>query len=320
MSFETPLRILLVEDDDEDALILMNSMRSTHQVAWQVTRVVLLEHALRELRSRPFDVVLLDLSLPDSRGHETIMTIEQRAPLTAVVVLTGLDDDSMVGEAIRQGAQDYLVKGQCDARLIARSLRYAIERKKSHARLLELALQLEQANNKLRELITIDPLTNVHNRRHFEDALNQSWSKCARHEHSITLLLVDVDHLKKYNDAKGYLEGDSGLQKIASVLRSGVRRVDDLVARYGGEEFVILLPNTSKQTARTIADRLLHGVQDLNLEHSGAIAGKITISIGIACLKATPDGDSAALLNQADHALFLAKSNGRNCVVEAPDA
>lgn len=169
--------------------------------------------------------------------------------------------------------------------------------------------------DELRQLSTIDSLTNVFNRRYFDDMLEQEWRRMMRVPHSLGLVMIDVDHFKHFNDTYGHVGGDICLRQIAAELKEQMRRAGDIIARYGGEEFAVILPETDITTAEMISELLRKSIEDLRMEHSGIDGEKIvTISVGVATLVPSANQTSLKLLMLADKALYAAKASGRNCV------
>ena len=176
------------------------------------------------------------------------------------------------------------------------------------------AEELKRANRRLAELAGTDELTGLANRRRFNEALEREWARARRLQEPLAVLMMDIDHFKKYNDLYGHQAGDECLAQVARILRGRLRRPGDLVARYGGEEFVVVASGTSEDQARELAQGLCRAVFALNLAHAGSPTGRLTLSIGVA--SRTPAGESTAddILYAADMALYRAKENGRNCV------
>jgi diguanylate cyclase (GGDEF)-like protein len=170
-----------------------------------------------------------------------------------------------------------------------------------------LALQTE-----LQGLVVTDPLTRIANRRRFDEALELEWNRGMRGKHSLSLLLIDVDHFKKLNDRYGHRYGDQCLVDVAAALHSTLTRSGDLVARYGGEEFAVILPATDSKGAQLVATRLLEAIRSLQLRNETSMGQFVTISVGIAIHQFPEPGSPGALVEAADRALYQAKSNGRN--------
>ena len=185
----------------------------------------------------------------------------------------------------------------------------------------------------LRGLSTIDPVTGIANRRAFEEALDQEWRRMMRHGTPLSLLMIDVDYFKRFNDSYGHVAGDHCLRVVAQALAQWTRRAGELAARYGGEEFAVLLPHVAAAAARALAELICQTVREQQIPHEGsAVASHVTISVGAACISALPEsagaqsrdvgaGDDAptggviALIKAADHALYEAKLAGRDRVV-----
>jgi diguanylate cyclase (GGDEF)-like protein len=189
------------------------------------------------------------------------------------------------------------------------------------AAVIVLMLQLESelrrrqaAETALEELATTDELTGLANRRKFDDVLVFEWRRAERENTPFSLLMLDADFFKAYNDTYGHQAGDEVLRGIADCIRAGVKRPADLAARYGGEEFAVLLPATDQQGAFHIAEAIRSHVFSLGLPHEKSLYGVVTASIGVACMYPRQTEDPAKLLRAADDALYLAKASGRNCV------
>jgi diguanylate cyclase (GGDEF)-like protein len=180
--------------------------------------------------------------------------------------------------------------------------------------------QVEDANRKLALMSYIDAVTEVANRRSFEEELKMEWRRSTRSKSPVSLLMADIDGFKAYNDALGHQAGDHSLKKVASVIGECVGRAGDLVARYGGEEFVVLLPDTDADGASVLAERIRAAVEERNVWHPGSALGRLTISIGAATMTGREDGDASGLVKAADEALYRAKADGRNVVRVASSA
>ena len=191
-----------------------------------------------------------------------------------------------------------------------------------------LLFELQNAQIALQSLADTDQLTGIANRRHFDRKFKTEWRRSMREQTPISLILIDVDHFKKYNDTYGHQAGDRCLQQIAQAMESITHRPADLASRYGGEEFSVLLPVTSQENAAMLAERLRKKVESLKIEHSKSEYGIVTISMGVSCCEPawdftgkTPDEEQkvtfpAMLLTAADNALYVAKESGRNQISE----
>jgi diguanylate cyclase (GGDEF)-like protein len=252
--------------------------------------------ALKLLGERRFDVILLDLTLPDGDGLGTVVRVCAANPQIPVIVLTGLEDDTLALAAVQAGAQDYLVKGQVDGSGITRAIRYAIERK-----LLE---------ERMHYLATHDALTGLPNRRLFQDRMAHAIEHARRYRKGrnekwgMAIVLLDLDNFKSVNDTLGHAEGDLLLQAVAERLQRSIRKADTL-ARMGGDEFTLIFENlTGKQDAEILA-RKIQAVFSQPFQLGDHIL-EITASIGISLYPS--DGEQAeALLKYADIAMYCAK-------------
>jgi two-component system cell cycle response regulator len=169
--------------------------------------------------------------------------------------------------------------------------------------------ELQVLNTQLEKLATHDSLTQIANRRKMETVLHQEWRRCQRHHHPMTLILLDIDHFKPYNDNYGHPQGDECLRQVAQVLQACAKRPGDLVARYGGEEFLLILPNTDQTGAMTVAQQIQSSITELGIPHSYSPVGNtVTVSLGIAVVDpVTHDATCDSAISLADQSLYEAK-------------
>lgn len=209
------------------------------------------------------------------------------------------------------------------ANLIGMVLCYVLEHHQRtvylQGRLLELEkIQLDILSHKLERLSAEDPLTGLANRRHFNEVMRREWDRCQREGQPVSLIFVDVDHFKPFNDHYGHLEGDDCLSLVGKALKGVLNRPGDLAVRYGGEEFVMLLPNTPAEGARRVAVRILSSIDELDIPHARSTAAShVTVSIGVATLVPNSGNKPETLIEQADNAVYRAKEEGRHRVVQA---
>jgi len=190
------------------------------------------------------------------------------------------------------------------------------ERTRNRTRLKKYQERLRKANRRLRKLSTHDPLTRVHNRRHFASMYRRDWQIAARENEPLTVMMIDIDYFKQYNDTYGHQAGDRCLKRIASALKHSMRRASDLVARFGGEEFIVILQGLSAEKALPLAEAISRKIYDLHIPHKASEAAPyVTVSIGLASLTPIPGANRERLLMEADQALYQAKKQGRNTVV-----
>ncbi|MDP1569759.1 MAG: diguanylate cyclase [Vicinamibacterales bacterium] len=179
--------------------------------------------------------------------------------------------------------------------------------------------QLEEANRALRKMATIDGLTGIANHRHFRDFLEAEWRRALRDRSPVSVIMIDIDYFKAYNDTFGHQAGDDCLRRVAETLHRGVGRAGDLMARYGGEEFVAVLGETDVDGALALADRLRAQIEALRIPHPRSLCGRwVTISCGTATMFPSQDSHPDELVGEADRALYQAKREGRNRVVTPP--
>jgi len=201
-----------------------------------------------------------------------------------------------------------------------RELTTLVETRTNELRLAKEALEerardLLVVNTQLERISKFDSMTGVHNRRSFDGAIEEEWRRAVRLGNPLSLMLLDLDLFKEFNDLYGHPAGDECLRRVATLLKESLQRVSDLVARYGGEEFVVILPNTWLAGATEMAERIRAGVQDLAITHEAAAErGVVTVSLGVACMVPTPTSSPSALVEAADAALYRAKRDGRNRV------
>jgi two-component system chemotaxis family response regulator WspR len=269
-------------------------------------------------------VILQDLIMPGADGFELVRTYRATPALAAVpvIVLSSNDDPRDKSRAFATGATDYLVKLPDKVELIARVRAHTrsyvaqMQRDDAYRQLQAMKLQLEEQNAVLARLSQQDGLTGIGNRRRFDDSLTGEWRRCAREAAPLSLILIDVDMFKKYNDRYGHQAGDDCLRKVAHTLRECAQRPGDVAARYGGEEFVVLLPGTDAAGAAFVAEQLRERVVDLALPHEAStVATIVTISLGVAACMPSLEVQPATLVGTADANLYEAKRSGRNRLV-----
>lgn len=175
--------------------------------------------------------------------------------------------------------------------------------------------ELELANEKLQILSRMDDLTNIYNRRYFNEVFFYEYKNALNNKQPISLGIIDIDYFKNYNDYYGHLSGDTLLKNIAQAIEHEIKNIGGFMARYGGDEFVIVLPDTDREKAKDVGNIIIHTVSNLNMEHKASPeCGKITVSAGFATMNYNEQCDCLDLLNKADKALYMAKQNGKNKV------
>jgi two-component system cell cycle response regulator len=289
---DEPIRILLIEDNPDDVEVVKRSLRSDGK-SYSITVVDRVAAILPLLDEKRVDLILLDLGLPDSTGLESFDRLRAQAPDVPVIILTGRDDLTTAREAVRKGAQDYLVKGQLEGNLLLHGVRYAAERHALHQELEELSLR--------------DPLTGLYNRRGFLLLAEQSLRLAKRSGRESVLLSADVDRLKTINDTRGHLAGDQALCCVARALMAAMRE-SDIIARLAGDEFVALAveahPPGIPSLIRRFRDRLAE-------ERRCCVAASgLSVSIGIAPFDPTASPTLEELMDSADKDMYQEKRAG----------
>jgi diguanylate cyclase (GGDEF)-like protein len=293
---DVSVRILLVEDNPGDAR-LVYEMLEEGGGDYSLLHVNTLTDAIDHLTAHPdeTDVVLLDLSLPDETGLDTLRRTLAVPHTAGVIVMTGLGDDEVGVAAAHAGALDYLVKGQVDYRALRRSLKLAMAR---HKRAGELETQS-----------VTDQLTGLNNRRGFLINGDQQLALARRNRQPVALLFVDLDHFKTINDTYGHAEGDRALIETANVLLRSMRE-SDVKARIGGDEFVGLAINASEESVVPIRTRLEHALRAINRERD--MAYELTFSVGIFHCPADDQSSIEQLLARADALMYEDKRRKRS--------
>ncbi|MFS8607451.1 MAG: EAL domain-containing protein [Gammaproteobacteria bacterium] len=289
------MRILLVEDDADDAAFLRACLAQAGGRTVDLTRIDTIAAATEALAQGQFDVVLLDLHLPDATGSECVERIQQAQPEVPIVVLSGQGDEDYAIEILHRGVQDYLVKWEGGGRIILRSIRYAIERKRSEI--------------KLNYLARYDSLTGIPNRQYLCDQLERAVTRAQRARKKVGLLFLDLDRFKSVNDTLGHQLGDRLLCAVVERLKASIR-AGDLLARLGGDEFAVLLEDVAGPLEVEAVARALLACFTEPFD-VGPRQLSVTASIGVT-LYPVDTQDPLALLNNADIAMYQAKESGRN--------
>ncbi len=297
-------KLLLVDDQPVNIQTLYQIFADDHEVFMATSG----EQALALCRDKQPDLVLLDVIMPGMDGLETCQRLKEDADTADIPVIFVTSQNSPEEEThgLEVGAVDFISKPVNPAVVRAR---------------VKTQLTLKAQTDALRMLASLDGLTGVPNRRIFDERLDAEWRACRRSGSPLSLLMVDVDHFKLYNDHYGHLDGDQCLKAIASALASSVERGRDMLARFGGEEFVCLLPDTDLEGAKHIAEKLRQAVEGLAIPHvESKTAATVTVSLGVATTAECDALEPPDLLKVADEQLYLAKQSGRNrvCGVQFP--
>jgi diguanylate cyclase (GGDEF)-like protein len=307
------VKVLLVEDSKVTLRVLSNYLERMGIVPIKCDSGAMAIDIYH--RERP-DIILLDAQLPDIDGFEValkIRALEKAEDWTAIIFLTSMDKDEDLARGIEVGGDDYLLKPISEVVLQAklRAMHRLVEMQRS---LVKVTQQLNEANTQLLKLSATDGLTGIANRRMYDELALREWRRCERMKKPYSLVMVDVDHFKLFNDKYGHQAGDECLKKVAEQVGRVAPRATDLAARYGGEEFVLVLGETDADGAKWIANRLRLQVSELNIPHYATESRHVTISCGVASVLPSEKLSLDVLLKSADHALYQAKKTGRNLV------
>jgi diguanylate cyclase (GGDEF)-like protein len=293
-------RILIIDDKADVRDSVGEYMR---RAGYEAEAAACVEDGLALLRSAPFDVVITDIQFPSGLGGLDLTQIVKRDHRADVIVMTGYSHDYSYEEAVSRGASDFVIKPFRTEELLLRVRRVLRER--------ELTEERNRMMEKLQKLAVTDGLTALYNSRHFYSQLELEVDRSVRYQHPLSMLLIDIDHFKDFNDAFGHLEGDKVLVRFSQILKSCLR-ANDSAYRYGGEEFTVILPETGAEEARTVAQRIRAALEaEIFYPLSGPPVAK-TISIGVT--EYSPVEPMAALIRRADEAMYLSKQKGRNRV------
>ena len=326
--------LILVADDDKTIRVLLR--KAMEQEGYRVVEANDGKQCLDAYETIKPDIVLLDAVMPVMDGFtcckhlrqiarnkrkSAVATFDTNSALnntviskmwerTPILMITCLDDEESVNEAFRVGATDYVTK-PINFAVLRHRLRELVHQAQVYK-------QLEAANQALQHLANVDGLTELANRRRFDDYLNTQWINLAQEECPLSMILCDIDYFKFYNDKYGHPAGDVCLQKVGAVLNLKAQKHQDLVARYGGEEFAVIMPNTPASGALHIAAAIQEGIKDMQIVHDGsAVSQHVTLSMGVATVVPTWESSPSDLIVRADKALYQAKTGGRDRFVSS---
>ncbi len=325
------INILVVDDDQDMRLLLENYLKKlevekihftdTAQKTYELLKIA-------DLKADPkVDLIILDIILGDENGIEICKKIKRHPAYKEVpiVMITAQKESDFLKEAFEAGAMDYLKKPIKKIEFMARVNSAIRLRKETKARierekeLLKLSAELKKANHKLEKMALVDGLTGISNRRLFDKTLKNELKRAKREKSYISLIMIDIDNFKAYNDTYGHQEGDQCLKKVASVLEENTKRAADFAARYGGEEFAVILPDTAKAGALKVAEDIRKEIIDLKIEHQNSdTSDYVTVSLGVSSIKLEKEINQQLIksfIEKSDQALYQAKENGRNQTV-----
>ncbi|MBX3685900.1 MAG: diguanylate cyclase [Rhodocyclaceae bacterium] len=308
------MKALVIEDTVTSATLVCHQLR---KMGLEPTHARDGEKGIDAFKANRPDLVLLDIIMPGMNGFEVarrIRQLERDGEWTPIIFLTARTSDEDLQRGIEVGGDDYLVKPVSEAVLGAkvRAMQRIAQMRYS---LLVLTRKLDDANNELRRLSSVDGLTGIANRRELDETLLREWRRGVRSARPLSVLLADVDYFKQFNDGYGHQVGDECLKAVARSMKGELKRPSDLLARFGGEEFLVVLPETDIEGAAAVAESLRAAVEAMAITHRHApVPGVVTISVGVASLVPDREHCETTLIEAADQALYAAKRDGRNRV------
>lgn len=322
------MKILMVDDKPENLFVLEEILKDEDII---IEKAISGNEALSMLLEDDYGLVLMDVQMPELDGFETaeLMKGMKKTKYIPIIFVTAISkEEYFVFKGYNVGAIDYIYKPieplvlkskvRVFAELHYQKVMYRDQAKVLNEKVMELQEvkeQLIELNSKLVQISTIDGLTQIANRRFFDERLGIEWGRAKREQKELSLLLLDIDYFKQYNDVYGHIEGDECLKAVAAAIQDCVYRPADFVARFGGEEFTVILPDTSFEGAIHIAETIREKVESLKIQNCGSIAFEyVTISIGVVTKEAMHT-TIKEFIECADKALYKAKNLGRNKVV-----
>ena len=310
-------RILVVDDEAP-----IRTMVSQVLVAegYEVVEAASAEDALKVFGEKHCPLVISDIRMGGMSGLELLDEVKRLRPQTLVVIMSAYVSIDSAIAALKAGAYDYLIKPFEDLELIVSVVRRAMENITLIKERNSLVVHLKKSNKALKELsrrfrdLAIrDGLTGLYNHGYLLDALAGEVARAMRYDRHLSVIFLDVDHFKQFNDQFGHQRGDMVLKQVSQILKDEIRKTD-IAARYGGEEFVLILPETSKQDAFVVAEKVRKAVQE-SIANDVADEGPTTVTISAGVASYMEDGtDATELIAKADAAVYTAKNDGRNAV------
>jgi len=293
---ESKINSVLIVDDENSNIIMITKILNPYYTVYAAKNG---EAAIKAAEKYLPDVILLDILMPDMDGYTVLATLKKSEETRniPVIFITGLSNAADEEKGLTLGAADYITKPFSSVIVKLRV--------RNQMKMLDQLRLIER-------LSKLDQLTELPNRRSFDEQLHSEWRRAAREQKYISILMIDVDKFKNYNDTYGHQQGDVALRAIAKAITSTFKRSSDFAARWGGEEFSLLLPSTDSSGAFEIAEQIRRQIEDMNIPSSDGSISKITVSIGINTLVPIDGSTINEFISGADEVLYKAKRNGRN--------
>ena len=289
--------ILIVDDENANLKVLTHILGKDYTIYTATNG----KSAIEKAKEYKPDLILLDILMPEMDGYATLAELKKSVDVrqTPVIFITGLDRDEDEEKGLSLEAADYITK----------PLRAMIVKLRVHNQ-----MQIINQMHTIERLSMTDQLTNIPNRRSFDERLRLEWKLASREQTQISLLMMDIDNFKVVNDTYGHQQGDIVLQTVARIFPASFKRPSDFAARWGGEEFIVLLPNTPLEGALDVAEKIRKDIEGIEILYTDGSYIKITVSIGVCTQVPTIDSSLDAFLSNVDKALYKAKNDGRNRV------
>ena len=312
------MNVLIAEDTRAIRMIVAATVAQAGHESMEAGNGCEAVHAYKA--SSDVDLIIMDAEMPHMDGFEATRIIREYNDddWVPIIFLSAHDEDDYVQRALDTGADVYLKKPINPVQLLGQIK--ALERIAiMKSRLREINCELQNVNRVLENMARLDGLTQIPNRRSFDERIEIEMARCFRQDSPMSLLICDIDCFKQYNDTYGHHAGDTALKKVAKAIEGSFHRATDLTARYGGEEFVVLLPDTTADDAYRMTDKMIAAVAALAIPHETTRADveRVSISIGVAAMAGDVMMEKADLIEKADGALYRAKEGGRNQAVLA---
>ncbi len=308
---------ILVVDDEPFVRDILEAVLSSGPIPVEVETADNGGEALDRYRHHPdTDIIISDMNMPIMNGLELIKNLRKISTDVPIIILTGNSEVKTAIAALNSGASDYLLKDENIQDTIPVSVKRVMEKYRLERQNRHLLKELARKNRELERLSLLDGLTDIPNRRWFDRVMEQEWIRAVRENIPLSLIMADIDYFKYYNDTYGHQEGDKCLKEVARMMNSSLQRPGDFAARYGGEEFAVILPDTDEQGAGKVAETIRTQINSLNIPHRASKTGHVTLSLGFSTARPKTKTGLPTLIENADHALYQAKTGGRNRVEE----
>lgn len=313
-------KILIVDDVEANLVALKAILKSENAEVFAADSG---NQALKILLENQIDIVLLDVQMPNMNGFEVaeLMRGNARTKDIPIIFVTAINkEEKYIFRGYELGAVDYIykpvnneiLKSKVNVFIRLNEQKQIIEAKTKALK--EKVELLEIAEKKLSRLARIDDLTGIMNRRGFEEEFHREWTRSILYRSNFSVIMIDIDDFKKFNDAYGHVEGDKCLIQVAKAIEKSLRRPFDTIARYGGEEFVAFLPETNQNGALLVAENIRNSIEALKIKNQDAGSNFVTASLGVVTTIPRVGQDKEDLIHRADQALYQAKNNGKNQV------